>query len=92
MITSEFFWLKKSIEKIEKENNTNNNQDNYVYCHLKILLITSHMLEHMPMLPGIIRRKSEERPNHPYQAPQDIRGSAISHVLYTFFYIVGNRK
>ena len=56
------------------------------------LLTTSHMLEHTPMRPGIIRLKSEERPNHPYRAPQDVRGSAISHALYTFFYIVGNRE
>jgi hypothetical protein len=44
------------------------------------------------MLPGIIRLKSEERPNHPYQVPQDVRASAISHVLYTFFYVVGKRE
>jgi hypothetical protein len=51
-----------------------------------ILLTTSRILEHMPMRPGIIRLKSEERPNHPYKAPQDVRGSAISYAIYTFFY------
>ena len=46
----------------------------------------------MPTRPGIIRRKSEEQPNHPCQEPQDARGSAISQALYTFFYIIDKKQ
>jgi hypothetical protein len=42
MITSEFFWLKKSIEKIEKENNAYGDKDDYIYCHLNSPYNLSH--------------------------------------------------